>query len=421
MAKQITQYTANVTGISANNIISSASEITARQNSATAINNTGEVVAENRALLEAIHTTDHIVNVISTSFTGGTNELAILANAITWWDQSVYTADKTATALLTGWPAKTITGLTSSGTFYIWATFVSGTKDYEATNITAALPSNITEKALIGIATVSGAGAVTFAVNWNGPVTSKTNYWKESQTFLGETFLGKTNIVPVGSMAYWVASTPPSGWLIRDGSAISRTAYVDLFNVLNPSGLFTSQTFTVTIASPCVVTKTAHGFINGERLRLSTTGALPTGLNTTTDYFVFYIDANTFGLCSDEMLTTRINTSGTQSGTHSYLQSLYGLGDGTTTFNLPDDRGVFLRGRDASKGYDTNRAFGTAQNDDFKIHTHGIGIIRNGANGSVRDIPVPSGSGGAISQVTEATGGTETRPKNRAYLPIIKF
>ena len=226
---------------------------------------------------------------------------------------------------------------------------------------------------------------------------------------------------PVGSMTYWVTPTPPSGWLIRDGSAISRTAYVDLFNVLNPSGLFTSQTFTVTIASPCVVTKTAHGFINGERLRLSTTGALPTGLNTTTDYFVFYIDANTFGLCSDEMLTTRINTSGTQSGTHSYLQSLYGLGNGTTTFNVPDDRGVFLRGRDASKGYDTNRAFGTAQNDDFKSHTHGIGIIRNGANGSVRDIPVPSGSGGAISQVTEATGGTEPRPKNRAYLPIIKF
>jgi microcystin-dependent protein len=219
-------------------------------------------------------------------------------------------------------------------------------------------------------------------------------------------------------MAYWVASTPPSGWLIRDGSAISRTAYVDLFNVLNPSGLFTSQTFTVTIASPCVVTKTAHGFINGERLRLSTTGALPTGLNTTTDYFVFYIDANTFGLCSDEMLTTRINTSGTQSGTHSYLQSLYGLGNGTTTFNLPDDRGVFLRGRDSSKGYDTNRAFGTAQNDDFKSHTH---IISNQYTGS----PAGGSSWAGVylggNNTTSATGGTETRPKNRAYLPIIKF
>jgi hypothetical protein len=214
MAKQITQYTANVTGISANNIISSASEIAARQNSATAINNTGEVVAENRALLEAIHTTDHIVNVISTSFTGGTNELAILANAITWWDQSVYTADKTATALLTGWPAKTITGLTSSNTFYIWATFVSGTKDYEATNITAALPSNITEKNLIGIATVSGAGAVTFAINWQGPTQTRENYFRDAQYFLGGfsaggllNSLGRKNALINGNFDIWQRNT----------------------------------------------------------------------------------------------------------------------------------------------------------------------------------------------------------------------
>jgi len=188
MTKQITTYTANVTGISASNVISSASEITARQNTSTAINNTGEVVAENRELLEAIHTTDHIINVTSTSFSGGTNELSILANAIVWWDESVYRADKTADAALTGWPAKTITGLTTSNTFYIWATFVSGTKDYEATNITAALPSNLTEKCLIGIATVSGAGAVTFAVNWQGPTQTRENYFRDAQYFQNSAF-----------------------------------------------------------------------------------------------------------------------------------------------------------------------------------------------------------------------------------------
>ena len=196
MTKQITTYTANVTGIAPNNAISPASEITARQNTSTAINNTGEVVAENRALLEAIHTSDHIINVISTSFSGGTNELSILANAITWWDESVYRADKTADASLTGWGAKTITGLTSSNSFYIWATFVSGTKDYEATNITAALPSNLTEKCLIGIATVSGAGAVTFAVNWQGPTQTRENYFRDNQTFLnGVTFQGGVNFL----------------------------------------------------------------------------------------------------------------------------------------------------------------------------------------------------------------------------------
>lgn len=213
MAKQITTYTANVTGISTNNVISSASEITARQNTSLAINNTGEVVAENRELLEAIHTSDHIINVVSTSFSGGTNQLDILANAITWWDESVYRADKTADASLTGWPAKTITGLTTSNSFYIWATFVSGTKNYEATNITAALPSNIAEKALIGIATVSGAGAVTFAVNWQGPTQTRENYFRDTQTFLSPVnFNGVvTGILPANyhdvQIEYLTAST----------------------------------------------------------------------------------------------------------------------------------------------------------------------------------------------------------------------
>lgn len=74
-------------------------------------------------------------------------------------------------------------------------------------------------------------------------------------------------------------------------------------------------TVTLTIASPCVVTLTGHGFSGGERVSITTTGALPTGLTATSTYFVKYINANTFNLS----LTSggaNINTSGTQSGTH---------------------------------------------------------------------------------------------------------
>ena len=261
MAKQITQYTANVTGISANNIISSASEITARQNSATAINNTGEVVAENRALLEAIHTTDHIVNVISTSFTGGTNELAILANAITWWDQSVYTADKTATALLTGWPAKTITGLTSSGTFYIWATFVSGTKDYEATNITAALPSNITEKALIGIATVSGAGAVTFAINWQGPTQTRENYFRDAQYFQNNVSLlgGVTNQIRTVTANYTALTTDSIILCNATSGNITITLYTAVGNAGRKLTIIKTDSSTNTVTIDGNSTETING------------------------------------------------------------------------------------------------------------------------------------------------------------------
>ena len=37
---------------------------------------------------------------------------------------------------------------------------------------------------------------------------------------------------------------------------------------------------TITIATPAVITQTAHGYVLGDAIKFSTTGALPTGLNT---------------------------------------------------------------------------------------------------------------------------------------------
>jgi hypothetical protein len=83
-------------------------------------------------------------------------------------------------------------------------------------------------------------------------------------------------------------------------------------------------TFTVTIASPAVVTKNSHGLLTGQKIRLTTTGALPTGLATGTDYYVIVINANTFNLATSmanalQTTSTKINTSGTQSGVHSLV------------------------------------------------------------------------------------------------------
>lgn len=74
-------------------------------------------------------------------------------------------------------------------------------------------------------------------------------------------------------------------------------------------------TFTVTIASPAVFTKSTHRFENGQTVRLSTTGALPTGLSAGVTYFVRDSAASTFRLSATKG-GTAINTSGTQSGTH---------------------------------------------------------------------------------------------------------
>ena len=80
-------------------------------------------------------------------------------------------------------------------------------------------------------------------------------------------------------------------------------------------------TFTVTIASPGVFTKIGHELYDGDTIGLFTTGDLPTGLAVDTTYYVIKdgITANTFQIATSKG-GTPINTSGSQSGTQSYLK-----------------------------------------------------------------------------------------------------
>ena len=77
------------------------------------------------------------------------------------------------------------------------------------------------------------------------------------------------------------------------------------------------DTVTISIATPAVVTFTAHKLVAGQKIRFSTTGALPTGITAGVDYYVLStsLAADTFKF-SDTVGGTAINTSGSQSGTH---------------------------------------------------------------------------------------------------------
>lgn len=82
-------------------------------------------------------------------------------------------------------------------------------------------------------------------------------------------------------------------------------------------------TFTVTIASPAVVTEAGHGYTNtGVGIWVPTTsGALPTGLTASTTYYVIpsTVSGSTFQVATsvaNAVAGTPVNTSGTQSGTH---------------------------------------------------------------------------------------------------------
>lgn len=113
----------------------------------------------------------------------------------------------------------------------------------------------------------------------------------------------------------------------RDGSDDLITSNLEIGAILvNGFDLYVAwerlMTVTMTIASPCVVTATAHSFSDGEPAVFTTTGALPTGVTAGTTYYVKPIDANTFHLYDTSAhaqaggATGRVDTSGSQSGVH---------------------------------------------------------------------------------------------------------
>lgn len=109
----------------------------------------------------------------------------------------------------------------------------------------------------------------------------------------------------------------------------------------------------------------------------------------------------------------------------------YGPGNGTTTFNVPDIRGYFIRGWDHGRGVDTGRTFGSAQLDAFQNWVASFLTRMNNATQVVTGAASTSGSGQGASnastgsQITIDPSGvartsTETRPVNLALLPCIK-
>ena len=121
------------------------------------------------------------------------------------------------------------------------------------------------------------------------------------------------------------------------------------------------------------------------------------------------------------------------------IGTVYGAGDGSTTFNVPELRGEFARGLDDGRGIDTSRALGSAQAQSYQSHNHTVTdpghshsqnfdyIVRGDAGGS--ETPGGGGRGTYQNQAINAnttgitvdnSGSTETRPRNVALLACIK-
>jgi microcystin-dependent protein len=119
------------------------------------------------------------------------------------------------------------------------------------------------------------------------------------------------------------------------------------------------------------------------------------------------------------------------------IGTTFGVGDGSTTFNLPDLRGQFVRGWADSGSVDSGRTFGSTQ--AYQVgphshpitdpgHTHTITQSTNSVSGGANPVAtaVSTGTGVTTSSSTTGitvnnnTGTTESRPTNVALMYCIK-
>ena len=230
-------------------------------------------------------------------------------------------------------------------------------------------------------------------------------------------------------------------------------------NALAQAGLDTLSALTPAAAASAYIPKTcitAKGtLISGTTADTPT--ALPLGLNTQ------YLQVNTACLTGLEWVVgmgdTPVGTVNwftattapvgwlvadgravsrtTYSTLFGVIGTTYGIGDNSTTFNLPDLRGMFLRGWDAAggtaRGCDTGRAFGSTQGFALQNHCHWLEVFGGTAGRPEWACPntaCPTGAsypaaiagpGMSTAGFTSTNGSSETRPMNVAMLPCIKW
>jgi microcystin-dependent protein len=123
----------------------------------------------------------------------------------------------------------------------------------------------------------------------------------------------------------------------------------------------------------------------------------------------------------------------TYSSLYAVVGNAFGSGNGTTTFNVPDLRGRFLRGVDGGVGRDPDRAsrtamssggnagdnVGSVQDDQLESHRHSLGDSNNDTSNNAGAFSMTGA--GVTALFSGYTGGNETRPVNANVQYIIKI
>ena len=208
----------------------------------------------------------------------------------------------------------------------------------ETVAIVTEVPISISSDGVLVGAVVGNPSGFT----WEATVDAKTSDLETRLAQLEANAESAVVGVPTGSYLYVAGRVAPVGTLKCDGSAYAIASYGNLAAYLRPK----IGTVTITVANPAVFTSTAHALVPGDRVYLTTSGALPTGLAT---YTVYYVIAS--GLTADAFRLSAtsggsaIVTSGTQSGTHSLYFSPYEAGAvSSVNFKVPDNGDYVISG-----------------------------------------------------------------------------
>lgn len=234
-------------------------------------------------------------------------------------------------------------------------------------------------------------------------------------------------LMPPGGVIAYGGTTEPTGWLICNGRAISRSTYQALFSAIGTAhgtgdgtttfnlpdyrwtflrgfGPNITATGTGTVTSN-QATFTNHGFNrSGVKVRVNS-GAL-TGLSTGTDYWVIVVDANTLAFAASKAIAT--------AATPTRLPI-----SGPNSANIVQWEDPDAQAREKiTIGAAVGQGIGSFQADMLKNHTHPIPTTNgNGGEG---------GGGWGIDYfpnefIPMSGGGNETRPQNISVNYIIKY
>lgn len=181
--------------------------------------------------------------------------------------------------------------------------YIGGQKEQKSTNFVAADFASETWVEIIDVEGLGSAGDTSEAIKFTAIGDARTRVLKGPRDAGTMDVVAGLNVRDPGQIAAVAAAASQADYAFK----------IELPDA--PAVL--SGVATVTIATPGVVSRVAHGLVTGDAFAFTTTGALPTGITASTTYYVIAtgLTADTFQFSATSG-GSAVNTSGTQSGVH---------------------------------------------------------------------------------------------------------